>query len=87
MNLSEPQFSHLYNGHNNDFLPFRVILKINMRTYKMFKRAAGIDKGLQRCFINKRHFVPNAVSVSHFFVGSRSVIDSVGALIHGPRFL
>ena len=47
MNLSEPQFSHLYNGHDTDFLHFRVILKINMRTYKMFKRAAGIDKGLR----------------------------------------
>ena len=36
--------------------------------------------------INKRQFVPNAVSMSHFFVGSRPVIDSVGPWFMDPGF-
>lgn len=78
MNLSGLQFAHLYSGHNNSFLPFRVLLRIHQRIYKMFRRVTGIAQGLRRCFMKKRQFVPNALNMSHFFVDSRSVIDSQG---------
>lgn len=34
MNLSVPQFAHLYSGQDNSFLPFRVVLGINKRILK-----------------------------------------------------